>query len=254
MDLNMKRTQILHKKLLWLVYIFNALLFVCLFPILGRQLFRCRWETAWKFIRVFARNGLAIFNIKVEVINPHNVNLDEQFIIIANHRSWFDQLSLIHAIKRPFHILSKKGYFDIPLFGRGMKEIECIPVSDKTISFDDFENILKYLEKKESLLIFIEGTRGEGREMLPFMPGAFKFSAFSNTPVLPVHIVGSEEILSKNNPLHSIRSGKILLVVEPPVVIPRKGYKPFVKEFEEGFRAKNTQLYDQHLGMNKGES
>ncbi len=249
----MKQLNVFYKNSLWFLYIINALLFVYLLPVLGRLIFSCHWNTVWKSVRLFAKNGLGIFGVKVEIVNPHGIDLEQHYILFANHRSWFDQIALIHAVKRPFHILSKKGYFDIPLFGRGMKAVECVPVTDKTISFEEFDNIIGFLGRQESLLVFVEGTRGEGREMLPFMPGAFKFSSFSQTPLLPIHIIGSEEILSKKYPLHSITSGKIMLFIEPPVVVPRKGYKEFVKKFEEQYRQRNRELYDQYLGMNRAQ-
>jgi 1-acyl-sn-glycerol-3-phosphate acyltransferase len=48
-------------------------------------------------------------------------------------------------------------------------------------------------------MIFPEGTRSTGDDMLPFKDGAFRLAIKSGTPILPLAIVGTRDALAKHD-------------------------------------------------------
>jgi 1-acyl-sn-glycerol-3-phosphate acyltransferase len=169
-------------------------------------------------------------------------SLNGQYLIAANHRSWLDQLALMSGYPRPIHVLSKKGYFEYPVLGSAMRLSECLPVEDGTLQPGTLEQLMRYLERGDTALFFIEGTRGSGLEMLPFRQGVFKCSAAAKIPVLPVFIVGGERLMSKHRKLTDIHAGRMGVVIDPPVQFEYPTLRAAIAEFEKKFRTRYRAL------------
>jgi len=56
------------------------------------------------------------------------------------------------------------------------------------------------LEHGLSLMIFPEGTRSRGGELLPFKDGAFSLAIEKGAPILPVVIHGTRDCIPKGSP------------------------------------------------------
>ena len=55
------------------------------------------------------------------------------------------------------------------------------------------------LKQGSSVYIYPEGTRSETGEMGPFKSGAFSLAKRTQTPILPIAIIGSKDALPKNS-------------------------------------------------------
>ena len=127
-----------------------------------------------------------------------------------------------------------------------MKNLECIPVNNKSLN-ENAKNILKgAIDKKEDICFFVEGTRGSGRKLLPFRPGAFITAAKSGMPILPIYILGTEQCLSKENSLFSVESGHICIVVGTPVHFYKEGIEKQIADFEQAYTQIHNRLYDKY--------
>jgi 1-acyl-sn-glycerol-3-phosphate acyltransferase len=65
-------------------------------------------------------------------------------------------------------------------------------------------------------VFFPEGTRGDGRRMLPFKKGGFVFAIETGTPIVPIAIVGSGDVLARDGMLARWGS-RLRVVVRPPI-------------------------------------
>ncbi|HEY9764724.1 MAG TPA: lysophospholipid acyltransferase family protein [Chroococcales cyanobacterium] len=233
----------------WLLYFAHTGLNFILLPGLKRFFFRTPWQELWKNFRAWAKNSDRLFGISIKLLNPEQVSLDRQYILVANHRSWFDQLVLAEALPQPIHFLAKKGYCAMPVFGRALTElVEVIPVENKKnkkLSTSVHRDLMRYLGRGDTVLFYVEGTRGSGKELLPFHPGAFKFAAKTGIPVLPLFLFGSEQVLSKHHSMLSVGGGEVVLRVEPPVFFTKEGFAGEMAAFEQEYRSKHDAWFDQ---------
>ena len=55
------------------------------------------------------------------------------------------------------------------------------------------------LEKKVSVMIFPEGTRAPGEELLPFKDGAFRLAIDNKVPILPIAVAGTRNCMAKHS-------------------------------------------------------
>ncbi|MBM4361412.1 MAG: 1-acyl-sn-glycerol-3-phosphate acyltransferase, partial [Deltaproteobacteria bacterium] len=66
-----------------------------------------------------------------------------------------------------------------------------------------------------SVLVFPEGTRGDGGALLPFRSGAFRLARAAGIPLLPVGLAGAGTLLPRRGTPHP--GGVLALVVGEPL-------------------------------------
>jgi 1-acyl-sn-glycerol-3-phosphate acyltransferase len=169
--------------------------------------------------RLWARIALAINNTPVELHGVEHLPAGP-FILMSNHQSNFDILSLIAVIPRPIYWIAKKELFDIPVFGPSIRRGGYIPLdrSDGRKALKSMENAADIIRKGSSVVMFPEGTRSPDGKLLPFKRGGFMLAVRAGVPVVPVTINGSGRV----NPGGLVRlySGKISLAIHPQITIP----------------------------------
>jgi len=80
------------------------------------------------------------------------------------------------------------------------------------------KTILQAIEQiKEGYSIFIspEGTRNQGKEMLPFKEGSFKVAEKTGCAIIPVAITNTDEIFENHIPW--VRSAKVVVEFGKPI-------------------------------------
>ncbi len=169
--------------------------------------------------RLWARVALALSNTPVELQGAENLP-DGPCILMSNHQSNYDILSLIAVVPRRIYWIAKKELFDIPVFGSSMRRGGYIPLdrSDGRKALKSIENAAAIIREGRSVVMFPEGTRTRDGHLLPFKRGGFMLAVRAGVPVVPVTINGSGRV----NPGGLIRlyPGGISLTLHPQIIIP----------------------------------
>ena len=169
--------------------------------------------------RLWARFGLAMNLTSVELRGAEHLP-DGPFILMSNHQSNFDILSLLAAMPRRIYWIAKKELFDIPIFGPSMRRGGYIPLdrSDGRKALKSMENAATIIRQGSSVVMFPEGTRSRDGRLLPFKRGGFMLAVRAGVPVIPVTINGSGRV----NPGGVIRlySGNISITLHPQITVP----------------------------------
>lgn len=180
--------------------------------------------------RLWARVGLAMNLTPVELRGAEHLP-DGPFILMSNHQSNFDILSLLAAMPRRIYWIAKKELFDIPVFGPSMRRGGYIPLdrSDGRKALKSMENAAAIIRNGSSVVMFPEGTRTRDGHLLPFKRGGFMLAVRAGVPVIPATINGSGRV----NPGGLIRlySGKITITLHPPITIPEGMKKSAAEEW-----------------------
>lgn len=131
---------------------------------------------------------------------------ERQRIYFANHASHLDFVLIwaalpprLRALTRP---VAAKDYWDRPGFRRylGVKVFNAVLVERKptTTSPNAIDILLDGLGDRHSLIIFPEGTRGDGSTIAPFKSGLYRLGqARPNLELIPTYINNLNRVLPK---------------------------------------------------------
>ncbi|MGO9558020.1 MAG: HAD-IB family hydrolase [Acidimicrobiales bacterium] len=182
--------------------------------------------------------GLEAFDVGKLVIRPElfpyarfdleGVELipdDGPFILVSNHRSYFDVAALAVVIARrgrPVRFLGKKELFDAPIVGQMARALGGIPVERAGAAADSLVAAERVLEAGEGLAILPQGTIPRGKAFfdpeLRGKTGAARLAARTGAQVVPVGLWNTEAVWPRSG-----RLPKITNVLNPPLVTVRVG-------------------------------
>ncbi len=171
--------------------------------------------------------------IKKKVINDHNETFKKQAVVIANHSSFLDILSIGMLHPKMIFLVSDWVY-NSPVIGKVVRFAGFYPVSS------GIENGLDHLKKKieqgYSLMAFPEGTRSTSPKIKRFHKGAFYLAEQFNLDIIPILIHGNHEIVPKGSFI--LKNGNLTLKILERIPIEDKS-------FGENYarRAKNVGAY-----------
>ena len=126
---------------------------------------------------------LLILNVRVHCSEPEKVQRHEGFVF-GNHVSYLDILTLVSVT--PVRFLAKEEVRTMPIIGRIAQAIGCVFVKreDKK-SRAEAREALAQVDRFPPVVLFVEGKRGPGHELLPFRYGAFEIVTQGSAPFLP---------------------------------------------------------------------
>lgn len=142
-------------------------------------------------------------------------------LVLSNHESLFDIPVLFCAFPGPLRMVAKKELFSIPIWGRAMRAAGFVPV-DRSRG-DEARRRLREAGKEleasgRSLWMAPEGTRGDGRNLLPFKSGAFDLARELGLPIAPVSLEGTSLVLGKH--ARQVQRGRTVGVHFHPLIEP----------------------------------
>ncbi len=129
---------------------------------------------------------MRLLRIKLHISGQENIPADRNFILMANHQSYYEVVVLKHLIKQPMVYIAKRPVFTWPIIGHWAKLIGNIPI-DKLADRSAAEAIIKGVrqyKKGAVVAIFPEGKRSFSNTMNPMRPGAFKLATKPKAPIL----------------------------------------------------------------------
>lgn len=195
-----------------LIVIFVFLYLLLGLPVLGLMWIIGKFNKPWadkaqlRIVQWAFRCIIFISGSKINFIGEENVPKDEAVMYIGNHRSFFDVIITYSRCPGLTGYISKKSILKIPFIGLWMKRLYCL-----FIDRDDIKQGLKVIlaaidqvKSGISICVFPEGTRCKNKEdrtdMLPFKEGTFKIATKSKCKIVPMAIVGTNEIFEDQLP------------------------------------------------------
>lgn len=151
----------------------------------------------------FFSNIMSNYMKSVLYLNPlvskkvfHKERFNNQAVIISNHTSFLDSLTIGMAHAKVVYIVNDWVYKS-PVFGRAVKFLGFYPATKGV------EEGLVPLEERIgtdfSVMIFPEGTRSRTSEIGRFHKGAFFMAEELKLPIQPVYIHGNNDLLPKGD-------------------------------------------------------
>ncbi len=185
----------------------------------SRLLYRAGNRLAWL--------GVRIAGVKVEVVGREQLDPARTYIFMSNHASNLDPPILLPLIPRRTSVLVKNELFKIPILGRAMRIASLVPVdrANRERALASLTAAREVLAQGINMTIFVEGTRSPDGRLLPFKQGPFYLAIESGTPVVPVTIVNTHQLMPKGK--HLAKAGRASVIFHSPI-----DPKPFASRYE----------------------
>lgn len=167
---------------------------------------------------IFSRVICFFVPIIIKVENKEKLKKGESFIIVMNHKSNADIITLWAALGIQLRWVMKAELLKVPIFGHASIRSGNIPI-DRRNTNNAMKSIYSVKEKLSDgscIVFFPEGTRSKPDVLIgKFKKGAFHLSLDTNIPILPVTVAGTEKVLPKNSFL--CKPGRVKVIIHDPV-------------------------------------
>jgi 1-acyl-sn-glycerol-3-phosphate acyltransferase len=179
-----------------------------------------RTDALYECGRTGAKLSLWLAGVKLEVKGREKIPKDQAVLFMPNHQSLSDGPAIIKVLP-PVLAIAKKEFFKMPVLGRAMvlRGFIALDRKNRERAFQAVEEAAKSLKAGNSFVAFPEGTRSPDGRLQTFKKGVFVMAIKAETPIVPISISGSRQIMRKGE--WSIRPGTIRITFHDPV--PTKG-------------------------------
>ena len=190
-------------KIFTVLYSFYGLLvFSSLFIFFSIPLLLGIWFKSLKRMAYWAHHKIArifftLIFIPMKIRYDEGVNLDNQYVIIANHFSYID-IPALAALNIPFKFIGKMQVNNIPVLGYIFRNLHIMVDRDRKDSRkQNYIDSFKSIDEGYSIGIFPEGGIKTEKvpTMAPFKNGAFAMALEKQIPILPVSLLGAYKIM-----------------------------------------------------------
>lgn len=166
--------------------------------------------------------GLAFSSVRLAGARVNTVGLEKidragTYIFMSNHVSNLDPPILCPLIPVRTSVLAKKTIWRIPILGKALDLAEIVPVEreNRDSAIQSIRRAGEVMRHHINMTLFPEGTRSRDGRLLPFKKGPFHLAAETGFPIVPVTILGTDQMMPKGSMI--VRPGTATLVFHPPV-------------------------------------
>jgi 1-acyl-sn-glycerol-3-phosphate acyltransferase len=149
----------------------------------------------YKFVRLVMRIYFATQG-GFKAVGVENIPETGGIIIAPVHLSYLDPPAAAVGMKRHLIFMAKEELFRGPL-GKIIEWVGSFPVRRGESDTEAIRKAISILEEGKALLIFPEGTRGDGETLLPINRGVTMLAKRTNAWVVPVGIIGTHIVMPK---------------------------------------------------------
>jgi 1-acyl-sn-glycerol-3-phosphate acyltransferase len=177
----------------------------------------------WRILLLYAvcrfiSVGLSRLLFPGPVIGRENLPPSGAYVIAPLHRSHLDFLIVARISRRRFRYLAKAEVWRFARLGRFIERLGALPVHRESTDRDSFNRSLAVLLGGEPLMLFPEGTRGDGPLVGELREGAAYLALRAGVPLVPIGLAGTDRALSPRR--HIPRPSRVVVVIGPVVTRP----------------------------------
>jgi 1-acyl-sn-glycerol-3-phosphate acyltransferase len=195
----------------WTITILIALLTI-LFSILVTP----RWSSKW-VAPFWGKLIIWVTLSRVELSGLQHIDKKQSYIIVCNHQSIYDMLTIYGYLPLEFKWVMKKELLKMPFVGMACKALGHVFVDrgNSEQSSQTLKDASDKISDGVSAFFFPEGTRSRSGELKVFKKGAYRMAKELKLPILPMTITDANKVMPANSLI--ICPYKIKLSIHPAI-------------------------------------
>lgn len=200
---------------------------------------RLRRDVVDERIMRFARNVVTAADIRIDVQGAENVPDGQAFVFMSNHQSHLDVPILYWSLPvKTLRMVAKTELFRVPIWGQAMRAGGMIEVdrSNREQAIASLMRAGDAIAEGVSIYIAPEGTRSRTGKLGPLKKGGFHLALETETPIVPVAISGSFDILPPET-LRMRRGVEVDVTIGAPIDVTGRDIPSLMDEIEQFFKA-----------------
>lgn len=183
----------------------------------------------------FGRRVVDLLDVDLVAHGAERVHTDRAYVYMSNHQSHLD-IPILYATlpSRTIRMLGKKELFKIPLWGRGLEAAEFISVdrTNHARAVQSIDRAKQLLNDGVSIYLAPEGTRSRTGKIAPLKKGGFHLARDTETPIVPVAIRGTIDILPRGSKV--MQTGKrVEVTIGAPISVENRELSDLMAEVSE---------------------
>jgi 1-acyl-sn-glycerol-3-phosphate acyltransferase len=169
------------------------------------------WVTIWGRVILFATGVRLRTDVRADLAE------DQPMVFVANHQNMLDIITCAVGIPHSYGFAAKIQLRQMPFVGSVLAASTSVFVDRSTPrrAAESIREAAAVIRSGTSVLIFPEGERSYGPELLPFLRGAFLLAVEAGVPVVPVIHLDNYQVA--NERLRAARPGPVHMVVAEPI-------------------------------------
>jgi 1-acyl-sn-glycerol-3-phosphate acyltransferase len=171
--------------------------------------------------RWYAHRVVELLEIDLVATGAERVPPGRAYVYMSNHQSHMDIPILYATLPSPtIRMLAKKELFEIPIWGKGLRAAEFIEVdrANHVRAIQSIDRAKELIRDGVSVWLAAEGTRSFDGRIGPLKKGGFHLATETATPIVPVAIRGTIEILKRGT--KAMHKGKrVEVTIGAPIAV-----------------------------------
>ena len=174
---------------------------------------RCDARLAWWSSEIVRRA-----RVDLVVRGAEHVPSAGPLVVMSNHQSFYDVPVVYRAVPGRLRMVAKAELFDVPVFAGAMRAAGFVRVErqNHARAVESLRAATRLFADGTRLWIAPEGTRSATGDLGPFKSGGFRMAIDTGTPILPVGLWGTRDVMRAHGV--TVQLGRrVRVVVRPPI-------------------------------------
>ena len=203
-------------------------------------------RAAQNVVRWFFRMSMMPFRIRVDGMPRYPRT--GPVLVLSNHQSNLDPMILGCVCPRPVNYLAKKQLFSFKPLGWFLRWNDTIEL-DRKASLGGIKETMKRLKRKESVVMFPEGTRSVDGQLQPIKGGFCTLVKKTKVSIMPAAIDGAWDVLPRDSPIPNFLA--TIQVVLGKTIEPEEYLELSDEELTELLEEKIRECFEKAQAINK---
>ncbi|MEY3806607.1 MAG: hypothetical protein RIR69_1419, partial [Actinomycetota bacterium] len=134
--------------------------------------------------------GVVMAYTRTKVVGRHNIPKHGPYVLAPIHRSNIDTPLAAAVTARRLRFMGKDSLWKFGPIGWILSALGAFPVTRGTADREALKRCIAVLENGEPLVLFPEGTRQFGPQVMPLFDGAAYVAVKAGVPIVPLGIGG----------------------------------------------------------------